>query len=609
MRARDAGMVACVILLTTSYVVAAEGDGSWNPLDGIVDFFSRLFSGHGSVTGFVVAPCSTNGCESDGEKMCFGNYARTCGDYGGCLQWNLGQYCTNGCENGECQAGPLPDCTDSDGGITPEVRGYVIYNGYNVYDSCNSDSTTDLSEAYCSGDMLMWAGVRCSAGCSEGACLPGSQTCLMECNYEGQTQCSGSYMKTCGDYNDDSCLEWDSGGYCSNGCEHGECLPDSVTDNGPTGCGASQTLCSGVCYNNTQPCSIANGVGSQSGYCKLLPSGGVWMWYDACNPQSCNSGYLIEGDSCVPSADNIVTLCQDSDDGIDTQTAGSILWTDIETGVVTNSTDVCYDFTKVNGNDVGPAAYCAAGDECGIYEYYCVVINGRLINALILKPCPNGCSNGACLSSPSCTPSCSEMSCGSDGCGGNCGQCEEGYECDDGLCVEAEPEPECLVVDTEMDSSISGAADTCGRKISDTGAEPYVSCVSYEGDTEQCGVIESTCISGVKGEATFVACEYGCEGSACVSLEESTIIFEDKSAAGYMDEAVDIGPTIIYVTEESEKQNEGPDWGLMLAFIFGTALFVVLGFMFVKSRTKKKPVPEASPQQPGIGDIPWSDTG
>lgn len=37
-----------------------------------------------------------------------------------------------------------------------------------------------------------------------------------------------------------------------------------------------------------------------------------------------------------------------------------------------------------------------------------------------------------------CYPSCSSMECGLDGCGNECGDCEQGFQCVDGACVETE---------------------------------------------------------------------------------------------------------------------------------------------------------------------------
>ncbi|MFH0957003.1 MAG: PGF-pre-PGF domain-containing protein [Candidatus Aenigmatarchaeota archaeon] len=58
--------------------------------------------------------------------------------------------------------------------------------------------------------------------------------CSNECDYSGRVSCDGSYVKACGNYDSDSCLEWNLSGYCVYGCIEGACkrAPD---DSGGTG--------------------------------------------------------------------------------------------------------------------------------------------------------------------------------------------------------------------------------------------------------------------------------------------------------------------------------------------------------------------------------------
>ncbi|MBT9558580.1 MAG: hypothetical protein IV100_21300 [Myxococcales bacterium] len=53
----------------------------------------------------------------------------------------------------------------------------------------------------------------------------------------------------------------------------------------------------------------------------------------------------------------------------------------------------------------------------------------------LLESCvgPALCVDGACQ----CQPSCSGRVCGGDGCGGRCGECDDGFACDAGLCAPA----------------------------------------------------------------------------------------------------------------------------------------------------------------------------
>ena len=50
------------------------------------------------------------------------------------------------------------------------------------------------------------------------------------------------------------------------------------------------------------------------------------------------------------------------------------------------------------------------------------------------KECASGCEAGACKSDGPCEPSCSGKACGDDGCGGSCGDCQGGLQCNGGSC-------------------------------------------------------------------------------------------------------------------------------------------------------------------------------
>jgi hypothetical protein len=77
---------------------------------------------------------------------------------------------------------------------------------------------------YDNDPCLEWSTTtNCNAGigetCSNGLC---STSCTNECSTSGNKQCSGNSYKTCGNYDADSCLEWsttdcDIGETCSNG--------------------------------------------------------------------------------------------------------------------------------------------------------------------------------------------------------------------------------------------------------------------------------------------------------------------------------------------------------------------------------------------------------
>jgi hypothetical protein len=79
---------------------------------------------------------------------------------------------------------------------------------------------------------LEWGGLQpCGTGdtCSAGAC---SNTCENECDTDGQVECDDGEdgYKTCGDYDDDACLEWSAVTECGSDeiCQDGECVEGCI---------------------------------------------------------------------------------------------------------------------------------------------------------------------------------------------------------------------------------------------------------------------------------------------------------------------------------------------------------------------------------------------
>ena len=61
-------------------------------------------------------------------------------------------------------------CYDSDGGISPYIKGYVMNgtNGTIKWDSCNSAIV--LNEYYCDENNAEVTKINCTDGCSDGRC-------------------------------------------------------------------------------------------------------------------------------------------------------------------------------------------------------------------------------------------------------------------------------------------------------------------------------------------------------------------------------------------------------------------------------------------------------
>lgn len=115
-----------------------------------------------------------------------------------------------------------------------------LYRNY----GCSSQSceyTSSCTEACC--DALYQ---NASAYCSSGVCNapPTGGSCTNECT-SGQTRCSGNYSQTCGNYDQDSCTEWNTGTLCANGCLNGACQQACVAKGGD--CTVGSDCCSGTC--------------------------------------------------------------------------------------------------------------------------------------------------------------------------------------------------------------------------------------------------------------------------------------------------------------------------------------------------------------------------
>jgi outer membrane protein assembly factor BamB len=112
---------------------------------------------------------------------------------------------------------------------------------------------------------------------------------------------------------------------------------------------------------------------------------------------------------------------------------------------------------------------------------------------------------------PPCTPQCAERQCGDDGCGGSCGDCEEGLICDaeSGTCYECQPDCE------GRDCGDDGCGGSCGE------------C----GDGWSCNEFVHKCVGGCTADCTGKTCgSDGCSGS-CGDCDPSRDCFEGLCVA------------------------------------------------------------------------------
>lgn len=204
-----------------------------------------------------VDACSTAGAKKCGD----GTSVLTCTQSDlGCLDWDSPQQCEEAapfCSNGSCAASCQDDCTAS-GARACEGAGAKTCD-YHDADSC-----------------LDWGPVVSCEGeetCSNGTC---SELCTDECEADGEAQCSLGGVQSCGQYDEDACLDLSDVVPCSQGlvCSSGVCAAS----------------CSDECEQGAARCS---GNGLQA--CGPWTDTGCLSWG---TPVSCGSAATCVGDRC-----------------------------------------------------------------------------------------------------------------------------------------------------------------------------------------------------------------------------------------------------------------------------------------------------------------------
>ncbi|MCA9460236.1 MAG: hypothetical protein KC550_06835 [Nanoarchaeota archaeon] len=167
-----------------------------------------------------------------------------------------------------------------------EIFGNVKSDSLNTTEICiNNDcksawppASTLTPPPICNGNnALQWNGVTWS-------CKDFVPACANECAFNGQKQCSGASVLTCGNFDADSCLEWDGGSFCANGCAAGTCI-NCVSQNSFTcfagnvwwynSCGAREFVkqaCPSGCTGNT--CNIPTTLNLDCSRVGIVPN-----WY------------------------------------------------------------------------------------------------------------------------------------------------------------------------------------------------------------------------------------------------------------------------------------------------------------------------------------------
>jgi hypothetical protein len=325
--------------------------------------------------------CAANATACNPQGLCcVPNCAgRTCGPDGcgnadGCGTCPAGQPCSDEGRCG-CNAQTCPDgCCDLNGLCVP---GNTLQNCGTGGEACEPCSNAEI--------------------CQNGQCV----TCSPNCTCMGQNFCAEPADNT-------TCFVADAG-------EGPECVC-LVSRAGQPFCSGTQDASGFACTTDVDCQGFAPGSvcvdAAPSG--SLCQSGNNFCAAPCCTPQNCPG--CCSGGTCLPGTTREACgidggLCVDCSEGGD---------------VCQNGQCVCTGESCPSGCcDAGPgnSGVCLPGnsaDSCGT-------------NGALCATCGSGqvCHNQQC-----CTPNCTGMECGSDGCGGSCGACASGQECSpNGFCV------------------------------------------------------------------------------------------------------------------------------------------------------------------------------
>ena len=397
------------------------------------------------------------------------------------------------------QAGCTADCDGKACG--PDGCGGVC-GACEAGSSCNdvgqciaADGCEGLTyEGCCQADnTVLWCenNAKQALQCGEGGCGWNDAGGYYDCNQSGDGP--AEFPKQC---NVD----------CDNSCEGKEC--------GLNDCGNTCGVCTGGLSCEANKCIDACGDISIEGVCEgdsltycangqkqTFPcSDGCcgWnpeqFWYDCLPTEQCTGG-----DGCATGE----TGC--SQDGFHS-------WTCTE-----QDGNLLPKYTKCASGECDPATGKCTGEPPPVCD-----CTGKVCG-------PDGCggscgdcaaglncnASGQCVG---CAPSCDGKVCGDDGCGGSCGSCEDGLSCKEGQCVQTSDQPKC----DDKECGDDGFGGYCGDCPTGLVCDKVNKCVEPppidvpDCENKECGP------DGIGGSCGACAKEQECKSGVC----------EDKPNAG-----------------------------------------------------------------------------
>ena len=188
------------------------------------------------------------------------------------------------------------------------------------------------------------------------------------------------------------------------------------------------------------------------------------------------------------------------------------------------SLDVPIPITDANANapDSQPDFGCSPSKTCADYPGQCgTEMDDGCVGVIDCRNnclAPEICLQGMCEEPQVCEADCAGKDCGSDGCGGLCGTCEEGEACESGLCVaDCVSNCEGLSCGDDGCGGLCGTCDegeACESGLCVLGCEANCEGLSCgdDGCGESCGECPSgeSCVDGL-----CVGCEPACGEASC----------------------------------------------------------------------------------------------
>ncbi len=303
--------------------------------------------------------------------------------------------------------------------------------------------------------------------CTDDACDPATGECVFTNNTADCDDGSACSM-------DDTCVDGACVGGDAPDCDDLDACTVDACD--PlTGCVNNEASCDDGSACTTDSCDPATGCVNEDVIC----DDGDACTTDSCDPATGCVSTPIPGCAapCVDDADCAVYE--------DPQLPANLLWGCDSTshcGTCEDDGDGVCGEVELNCSDNYD------GDADGFID--CADPNCFLDPACFVPECLEDadcgagfiCEVGICIVEP-CVPVCDGLECGSDGCGGSCGNCEEGFICNAGFVCEAVPAPQ-----------PEGAGD-CSDGV-DNDEDGLTDCQEASCDGAVCGV-GKTCQAGL----------------------------------------------------------------------------------------------------------------